>query len=376
MLEVADVLRRHGQAYLDAHASALPQRHKRVIQALIACRTAELGGHLYQCDLCGHQQYAYHSCRNRHCPKCHGQDTEDWLEQRRRELLPVPYFHLVFTLPQALRRIIRQHQHILYPVLMRSAAEALQKLALDPRYVGGRIGILAVLHTWTRTLEYHPHVHCLVPGGGLGPDGRWIPARQDYLVPVRALSRLFRGIFMTRAKGALPEQKWPTSVWSQEWVVYAKPTVKRPDAVLSYLGRYVHRIAISNSNILSMDDGQVTFRYRKVGEPQSRTMTLPAPEFIRRFLQHVLPDGFHKVRYYGLWAPTHRRQLQQLQEDLRHQEEPAGCNGEQTESLPTDGHDHPQTPDHDQPLLCPKCHEGHLHRVARIPPASRDPPHD
>ena len=159
-------------------------------------------------------------------------------------------------------------------------------------------------------------------------------------------------------------------------MVYAKPTVKRPDAVLSYLGRYVQRVAISNSNILSMDDAQVTFRYHRVGDSQSRTMTLSAPEFIRRFLQHVLPDGFHKVRYYGLWAPAHRQALQRLQEELRHQEESAGCNGEQTESLPTDGHDHPQTPAHDQSLRCPKCHEGHLHWVARIPPASRDPPHD
>lgn len=375
MLEVADVLRRHGQAYLDAHGAALPRRHGRVIQALIACRTAELGGHLYECDLCGHQQYAYHSCRNRHCPKCHGQDTEEWLEQRRRELLPVPYFHLVFTLPQALRRIVRQHQHILYPVLMRSAAEALQKLAMDPHYVGGRIAILAVLHTWTRTLEYHPHVHCLVPGGGLGPDGRWVAAREYYLAPVRALSRLFRGIFMARARRALLEQKWPTSLWNQEWVVYAKPTVKHPQAVLNYLGRYVHRIAISNSRILSIDDRQVTFRYYKVGDPKPRTMTLPAPEFIRRFLQHVLPDGFHKVRYYGLWAPAHRQKLQQLQGELRPQES-ASDDLEQAEPLPTDRPDDPKnaTPGHQ--LRCPKCHQGRLHRVARIPPASRDPPHD
>ena len=375
MLEVADILRRYGQAYLDAHGSAVPRRHRRAIEALVACRTAQLGGHLYECDRCGHQQYAYHSCRNRHCPKCHGQDTEDWLVQRRRELLPVSHFHLVFTLPQALRRIIRQRPHVLYPALMRSAAEALQKLARDPRYVGGSIAVLAVLHTWTRTLEYHPHVHCLVPGGGLDADGRWIPARKDYLVPVRALSRLFRGIFMARAKRALPDQGWPTGVWNQEWVVYAKPTVKNPHAVLSYLGRYVHRIAISNSRILSIDDGQVTFRYRKVGDSQQRTMTLPAHEFIRRFLQHVLPDGFHKVRYYGLWASAHRKHLQRLQDELSPHEPPADCL-EQADSLPTDRHDHSENPTRGEPLRCPQCHEGRLHRVARIPPGSRDPPHD
>jgi hypothetical protein len=189
------------------------------------------------------------------------------------------------------------------------------------------------------------------------------------------LSRLFRGIFMARAKRALLDQGWQTCVWNQEWVVYAKPTVKNPDVVLSYLGRYVHRIAISNSRILSIDDGQVTFRYRKVGDSQQRTMTLPAHEFIRRFLQHVLPDGFHKVRYYGLWAPANRKHLQRLQKDLR-QQEPAGGDIEQAESLPTDRQDHTENPTRGEPLRCPQCHEGRLHRVARIPPGSRDPPHD
>jgi hypothetical protein len=245
---------------------------------------------------------------------------------------------------------------------------------MDPRYVGGRIGILAVLHTWSRTLEYHPHVHCLVPGGGLDGNGHWVPAREDYLVPVRALSRLFRGIFMARAKHALPDQRWPTSLWNQEWVVYAKPTAKRPDAVLAYLGRYVHRIAISNSRILSMDDARVTFRYYRVGHPQPRTMTLVAPEFIRRFLQHVLPDGFHKVRYYGLWAPAYRKHLHRLGEDLSKHEtvEPS----EPTESSLTDRHDHGQeSADRCETPRCPQCHEGRLQWVARIPPGSRDPPH-
>ena len=378
MLEVADVLRRYGQAYLDGHGAAVPRRHRRAIRALAACRTAQLGGHLYECDRCGHQRYAYHSCRNRHCPKCHGKDLEAWLAQRRGELLPVPYFHVVFTLPAALRRTVRQHPHILYPVLMRSAAEALQKLATDPRFVGGRIGMLAVLHTWTRTLEYHPHVHCLVPGGGLGPDGCWISARKDYLVPVRALSRLFRGTFMQRAKRAVPDQTWPTCVWKQDWVVYAKPTIQRPDAVLAYLGRYVHRVAITNSRILSADDGRVTFRYRRVGDPQGRTMTLSAHEFIRRFLQHVLPNGLHKVRYYGLWAPANRKHLHRLREELSVHEQAESHEPsesfEQEESLPSDRHDDQENPPRCELLRCPQCHEGHLHWVARIPPGARDPP--
>jgi hypothetical protein len=407
MLEVADILRDYGQAYLDKHGAAVPRRHQRVIHALVACRTAELGGHLYVCDRCSHPQYAYHSCRNRHCPKCHGSDVEAWLTARRSELLPAPYFHLVFTLPEALRRIVRQHQHVLYPVLMRSAGEALQKLAKDPRYVGGQIGMLSVLHTWTRTLEYHPHVHALVPGGGLTADGRWLAARKKFLVPVKALSRLFRGIFMDHAKQALPDQVWPSSVWKQEWVVFAKATLRHPETVLRYLGRYVHRVALSNSNIVAIDDGRVTFRYRRVGHRNVHTMTLAAHEFIRRFLQHVLPDGFHKVRYYGLWAPANRTKLRQLQETLRtqrnvseskevcqpqtdaDQSEPSAAgsnvpvaavsnvptaavsNERPPGSLPVG---QPRTPASEEPRRCPKCHEGHLRWVAHIPRGSRAPP--
>lgn len=372
MLEVADILRRYGQSYLDAHGAAVPRRHRHVIQALVACRTAELGGHLYACDHCGYQRYAYHSCRNRHCPKCHGNDMEAWLGQRQSELLPAPYFHVVFTLPQALRRVVRRHPHVLYSIIMQSAAEALQKLAMDPRYVGGRIGILAVLHTWSRTLEYHPHVHCLVPGGGVNQDGRWVPARRDYLVPVRALSRLFRGIFLSRAKKALPDIVWPPILWKQEWVVFAKPTLRRPDAVLNYLGRYVHRVAIANSRLLAIADGRVVFRYRRVGDPQSRTMTLPAHEFIRRFLQHVLPEGFHKVRYYGLWAPSQRHNLRRLQHGLWQQDdiEPA----ESSTIEPPDENKHPESSAGGGVLRCPECQKGHLHWVAEIPRRSRDPP--
>lgn len=368
MLEVADVLRQHGAAYLDAHGAAVPRRHQRVIRDLIACRTAELGGHLYECDCCGHRQYAYHSCRNRHCPKCHGKDMEAWLTQRRKELLPVPYFHVVFTLPETLRRSVRGHPHLLYPILMKSAAESLQKLAADPRYVGGQLGILAALHTWTRTLEYHPHVHCLIPGGGMRPDGTWAPARKDFLVPVRALSTIFRGKFMAKAKRMLPDQAWSADVWKHDWVVYAKRTVQRPEAVLNYLGRYVHRVAIANSRILSIDEGRVTFSYRRVDDSHKRTMTLAAHEFIRRFLQHVLPNGFHKVRYYGLWAPANHKHLHRLREEL--------ATGEPVKHHQVDrpDHDDSEAPYRIEPSRCPQCQKGNLCWVSQIPSGARAPP--
>jgi hypothetical protein len=304
---------------------------------------------------------------------------EAWLGRRRAELLPVPYFHVVFTLPDALRRTVRQHPHILYTILMRSASLALQKLATDPRYIGGKIGVLAVLHTWTRTLEYHPHVHCLVPGGGLSPEGRWLPAGKDYLVPVKALSRLFRGIFMEQAKQVLPDRTWATCLYRQDWVVHAKPTPRRPEAVLAYLARYVRRVAITNNRILSIEEGRVTFRYRKVGDSQDRTMTLPAREFIRRFLQHVLPKGFHKVRYYGLWAPGNRKHLRRLREELgRHEQSESSEREESLEeakSLPSDRHDNPENPPGAELLRCPQCHQGYLRLVALIPRGARDPPH-
>lgn len=370
MLEVADILRRYGGAYLDRFGSAVPYRHRSVIRELVNCRTEALGGHVYVCDGCGHQHFSYHSCRNRHCPKCHGHDMEDWLAARHDELLPVPYFHVVFTVPQELRRIIRSHPKRLYGVLMKAAAKALIKLAADPRYVGGKIGILAVLHTWTRTLEYHPHVHCLVPGGGVSPDGSWTPSRPDYLVPVKALSKIFRGIFVDLARKALPDITLPTSIWKQSWVVYSKATTQGADCVLDYLGRYVHRVAIANSRIVSIDGGRVVFRYRKVGETTGRTMSLDAHEFIRRFLQHVLPRGVHKVRYYGLWAPSNRALLQRIRDELTEH---------QTDLVVRD----PREPQPSKPARstrpregqrCPHCGAGVLVWLAAVPRSSRAPP--
>jgi len=367
MLEVADILRRYGGDYLDRFGEAVPQRHRYAIRDIIDCRTPVLGGHMYACNHCGQKHFSYHSCRNRNCPKCHGHNMEAWIDARRTERLPVPYFHLVFTLPQELRRIVRAHPRPLYGILMKAAAKALMKLAVDSRYVGGQIGILAVLHTWTRTLEYHPHVHCLVPGGGLSPDGSWVPSRSDYLVPVKALSKIFRGMFVDSVRRACPDITLPKSIWSQAWIVYAKPAVQGADRVLAYLGRYVHRVAIANSRIISIDDGQVVFRYQRVGETQWKTMALPAHEFIRRFLQHVLPAGVHKVRYYGLWAPSNRKRLHAIQNELAQGERtPSGETLEPLQEIRR------RQPLEGQP--CPYCHEGVLVSIGTIPRAQRAPP--
>jgi hypothetical protein len=366
--EVADIFRLHGARYLERFGPKMLPSHRRALRDLCNCRTAALGGQLYVCDHCGREHYVYHSCRNRACPKCHGRDTQAWLAARRQELLPVPYFHVVFTLPQPLRELVRQHQKALYPILMKAAARALMKLAADPHYVGGLIGVLAVLHTWSRTLNYHPHVHCLVPGGGLSTDGQWRPARPNYLVPVRALSPIFRGIFLDLLARALPGVAIPDSVRKQAWVVYCKPSVQGAENVLTYLGRYVHRIAITNSRILRIEDGKVTFRYQRARDAQWRTMTLTAEEFIRRFLQHVLPAGVHKVRYYGLWAPSNKAKLLQLRQRL--------MPDDPDRALPAaEDATGPLSPQADSRLAhCPFCQKGSLLFVRRIPAQQRPPP--
>ena len=368
MPDVADIFRLHGPRYLERFGQNILPSHRRALRDLCNCRTAALGGQLYVCDHCGREHYVYHSCRNRACPKCHGRDTEDWLAARREELLPVPYFHVVFTLPQSLRDLVRQHQKAVYPILMQAAARALIKLSADPHYVGGLIGVLAVLHTWSRTLTYHPHVHCLVPGGGLSADGPWSPAREGYLVPVRALSPIFRGIFLDLVRKALPNVAIPDSVRKLAWVVYCKPTVQGAQNVLTYLGRYVHRIAITDRRILCVEDGKVTFRYQNARDSQWRTMTLTAEEFIRRFLQHVLPTGVHKVRYYGLWAPSNQAQLLQIRQRLM--SEDSG------QAFPSDGSSagFVSAQADSQPAQCPFCQKGSLLFLRRIPAQQRSPP--
>ena len=371
MPEVADIFRLYGPGYLERFGQRMLPSHHRALRDLCDCRTPALGGKLYVCNRCGREHYAYHSCRNRACPKCHGRDTEAWLDARRQELLPVPYFHLVFTLPGEFRGLVRRHQKALYPVLIKAAAQALMKLAADPHYVGGQIGIMAILHTWSRTLVYHPHVHCLVPGGGRSPDGQWLPARDGFLVPVKAMSKLFPGRFLHLAAKALPHVRLPPSAPGRKWVVYCKPTLHGADGVLRYLGRYVHRVAITNHRLLSIDDGKVTFRYRDSRNQESRTMTLPAMEFIRRFLQHVLPHGFHKVRYYGLWAPSNRRRLLELQDALTPHTDNAL---HAAEALLTEASNSPLKAPRADERPCPHCSTGRLVFLRTLAPQERAPP--
>jgi Putative transposase/Transposase zinc-binding domain len=371
MPEVADVLRRYGPDYRERFGESLLPSHRRAMEDLVHCRTEALGGHLLQCDHCGQEHYAYHSCRHRSCPKGHHHDTEGWLAARRQELLPVPYFHVVCTLPQELHDLVRRHQKDLYDILLRAAAQALIKRAADPHYVGGLMGVLCVLHTWTRTLAYHPHVHGLVPAGGVSADRtEWRPARTSDLVPVHALAKLFRGLFLALVRHERPDLPLPASVWTKGWVVYGKPTVQGKEQVLNYLGRYVHRIALTNSRILSTEDGHVSFRYQDAQEQRWRTMILPAHEFIRRFLQHVLPGGFHKVRYCGLWSPVHRSLLHQLQLWLaRHAPVPPPAAPAPELQAPTSW-----GPPRRAGQPCPSCGQGLLVVIRLLPRPQRGPP--
>jgi hypothetical protein len=364
---IAEIFRQYGSQYLERHGDRMLPSHRKALRDILECRTEACGGHLFECEHCRKLHYAYHSCRNRSCPQCHGKQTEAWLDKRRAELLPVPYFHVVFTLPAELREIVRSHQGVLLSALMQAAAASLIKLAQDPRFVGGTISILAVLHTWTRALIYHPHVHCLVPGGGLAPDrSSWLGAHDGYLVPVRALSPVFRAQFVALARKRLPDIDLPRSIWEKDWVVYTKPTVQGSEAVLRYLARYVHRIAISNPRILSVENGQVSFRYKPWSASAWKTATLAAEEFIRRYLQHVLPKGFHKVRLYGLLAPANRTLLDWAR-FLLTQDEDFGSDD------PANAAQFPNVAKEALPL-CPHCALGRLIPVARLMPGARGPP--
>src|SRR5471030_1206547 len=329
-LEVADVFRRHGEAFRQARDGHLGGVERRVMGAITVCRTAALGGHVEQCDDCGTTRIAYNSCRNRHCPKCQGLARAQWLAQRQAELLPVPYFHVVFTLPAPVGAIAFQNKAAVYAILFRAAAETLTTIAADPKHLGAQIGVSAVLHTWGQTLQHHPHIHCVVPGGGPSLDGtRWVACRPGFFLPVRVLSRLFRRLFLDELSlafeagdlgffGDLANLAEHTAFNRRlrelrrvEWVVYAKPPFGGPAQVLAYLGRYTHRVAIANSRLVSVTDDAVAFRwkdYRHHGK--SKVMTLSANEFIRRFLLHTLPDGFHRIRHYGFLA--NRRRAEKL----------------------------------------------------------------
>jgi Putative transposase/Transposase zinc-binding domain len=323
-LEVADVFHHHGAAWRKANAGHLSLGQLQVMSAIEHCRSAALGGHVERCQDCGHSRIAYNSCRNRHCPKCQGAAAKDWLAAREADLLPVGYFHLVFTLPAEIAPIAYQNKAVVYDLLFRAAAETLLTIAADPRHLGARIGFTAVLHTWGSAITHHPHLHMIVPGGGLSFDAtRWVRCRPGFLVPVRVLSRLFRRLFLAgfadahaagrlsffgefdglRHQDAFAAHLAPLS--KKNWFVYAKPPFAGPEAVLAYLAHYTHRVAISNSRLVCLDERGVTFRYkdyRRNGRERYRTMTLAPDEFIRRFLLHVLPKGFHRIRHYGLLA--------------------------------------------------------------------------
>jgi hypothetical protein len=364
MIEVADILRRHGPDYQRQHP-LLPSQQK-ALEDLVRCRTAACGGHLYQCDRCGYQHYSYHSCGNRHCPKCHTHQTERWLEDHHQDLLPCPYYLLTFTLPAELRPLVQAHQRDLYGLLLSSAAAAVQKLAWDPRYVGGQLAILGVLHTWTRALLYHPHAHLLVSAGGLSPDGQqWQPARNPaFLVPGFALSRIFRGKFKAGLKSLGLLDQAPPAAWDKKWVVHCQPAGSG-QKVLEYLGRYVFRTAIANSRLDAFENGQVRFHYTDNRTHQTRQVDLRAEEFIRRFLLHTLPKGFVKVRTYGLWSAQGQARL----EIARAHVVPAPAPPPALPWLP-DPEELPLPPAAEPPpepeSLCPQCHCGHLVWVRRL----------
>jgi hypothetical protein len=306
MSSLAEIVRQYGDVYIDKFGERLLPSHRRVLNDIAHCRTATFGGHVYQCPDCCEIHYQYHSCQNRHCPQCQQNAGQEWLVNQQALLLPVPYFMVTFTLPQALRTLTRRNQRVVYNLLFRTSAAALKELAWDPRYVGGQIGMVGVLHTWGRNLSYHPHVHYLVPVGSLSADGQqWVATRHNFLVPVKALSCLFRAKFRDALQKTDLFDQVPSAVWGNDWVVYCKPVGDGTHA-LKYLAPYIFRVAISNNRILKVADGKVTFHYRATDTGQVRICTLTAEEFLRRFLQHVLPKGFVKVRYYGLFSPTQR----------------------------------------------------------------------
>jgi hypothetical protein len=325
-LEVAHVFRAFGARYRTARNQRMPVRHLRVMHAIEICRTAELGGHVDECDRCGALRISYDSCRNRHCPKCQSLAKEHWLEERKRDLLPIPHFHVVFTLPADLRPWAQRNQRVVYDLLFKSASQTLTTLANDPKYLAAQIGCIAVLHTWSQTLIDHPHLHCIVTAGGLSQDGqRWITWRKGLFIPVKVLSQLFRGIFLDHLKRAhdsgrlkIPDhiqapghepafKRLLTHLYRKAWVVHCKSPMGTPEDVIDYLARYTHRVAISNDRLVRLEGDQITFRWRdRARHNKVRLMTLEVGEFIRRFLLHVLPDGFVKIRYYGLFSHRNR----------------------------------------------------------------------
>jgi hypothetical protein len=380
-LEVAEVFREFTPAFLHRYGETLSPDQRRVLWQVARCRTAELGGHVEECDRCGHRQIAYNSCCNRHCPKCQAAARAQWLDQRSAELLPVEYFHVVFTLPHEIGPLALQNRRRIYGMLFQATAESLLTIAADPRHLGAQIGFLAVLHTWGQNLHLHPHVHCVVPGGGLSPDrSRWIACRPGFFLPVRVLSRLFRAKFLSFLRDAQEHRQLAfhgqqrhledparfrhllAALREKEWVVYAKPPFGGPEIVLKYLARYTHQVAISNYRLIAIEDGQVHFHWKDYADAnRPKTMALDGVEFIRRFLLHVVPSGFVRIRHFGFLAHRHRAEKLELCRSL------LNLNVEQVPDMetvkPTD-----QAPAEPSllPDLCPACKEGRLVVIEKL----------
>lgn len=370
--EVADILRAHGKQFLDQHSKLLDYGHLRVMHAIENCRTAILGGHVDACDRCGHRVISYNSCRNRHCPKCQGAARERWLADRSSELLPVPYFHVVFTMPQQLAPLALQNQRVVYGILFQAAAETLLEVAATPKHLGAEIGFLAVLHTWGQQMQHHPHLHCVVPGGGLSPSHTaWVHSRNQFLLPVKVLSRLFRGKFLAFLRNAQRKGKLHlhgalaalgrgsgfdgllNQAYACEWVVYTKAPFGGPEQVLRYLSRYTHRVAISNHRILSMAESSVTFRWKDYAHGnKNKVSTLAACEFLRRFFLHVLPRGFVRIRHFGFLANRHRKALLETCRNHLPQASPVLAGTDTDAGL--------------MRVACPACHLGHLQIIERL----------
>lgn len=375
-LEVADIFRSHGPAYRQAHGKEMPLRQLRAMRAIEICRTAELGGHVEECDHCGALRISYNSCRNRHCPKCQCLDKERWLEDRKKDLLPTRYFHLVFTLPEGLRALALRNQKVVYNILFKAASETLKELTEDPKYLGAEVGFIAILHTWSQGLMDHPHLHCIVTGGGLSLDGqKWIPCKKDFFIPLKVLSRLFRGKFLAYLKEAKDkgDLAFPGNIahlkedrtfkamlddlYDREWVVYCKPPFHRAETVMDYLGRYTHRVAISNHRLVKMEGDQVTFRYRDRKDNDTvKLMTLHVSEFIRRFLLHILPDGFMKIRHYGILSNRNRKEKLPLCERLLG----VHCQNKATENTHESWQDLLTRITGIDPGICPSCGKGRM----------------
>ena len=383
-LEVAEIFRTHGPAYLEVHGHAMNSAQRRVMRAIEICRTAVLGGHVDQCNRCSHRRISYNSCANRHCNKCQSLARAKWLAKHNTQLLPVSYFHVVFTVPGPIAAIALQNKRVVYGILFRAAAAALRRIAADPKHLGAKIGFLAVLHSWGQNLQHHPHVHCVLPGGGLSPDGRrWIACRQGFFLPVRVLSRLFRGLFLHGLKeaynagkiglhGSLQSLADPENFKTvlkacrkEEWVVYSKQPFGGPRQVLDYLGRYTHRVAISNDRLVRLEDGEVTFRWKDYRQGnQQKLMTLKAEEFMRRFLLHVLPRGFVRIRHFGFLANCHRETKLALCRELLGvpQVDP------QQSSIGDDWRSLYETLTGRSLTLCPACHQGQMVTVEILLP--------